>query len=482
MRSVRALCVFRRQQMSWKERLRLDLSGLTTTGGHSVRAVIVNVHVGQWKVTPSVVPDALQASVCDEQLKSMGGEIALSGNSFAKKKKHKGGTEGYEVVSVCPQHGAAFSKWRWMHGDAQPCTKPIPIMTWHIANSPFTPASRQPYMLLSKRPTLLLPVQASAGSFHKHLPLGSTCQGVPGARLSTSRPQVRSAQLDCPTTLGSSSIVAQCSKLREASSGGVAVKNDQIFLTFALLHDQSTAVIRFVFHRPCSCQPTACQTRPRRAVCQQLSRHQVHEWARFPELLTSRQGCCWATCHSCHRCNPNRTRSMGKVSWVPHTLASRCQSWCTLATWWSRCRKMSKSTSSLGALSLCHHFASALPSTSEPLRSPSAFRFKAVRLSKISFCSPCSFLFQAFSIRLCSSLARHGCLLAANLHFGVTFRVWIQVLFIWKSDAFVLTRATWTDGVSSLRVLQFFDDAIRFVSRVLLWLKSLWMCLLSLRL
>ena len=38
-------------------------------------------------MTPSVVPNALQASVCDEQLKSIGGEIALSGKSFAKKRK-----------------------------------------------------------------------------------------------------------------------------------------------------------------------------------------------------------------------------------------------------------------------------------------------------------------------------------------------------------------------------------------------------------
>ena len=31
-------------------------------------------------MTPPVVPNALQASVCDEQLMSIGGEIALSGN------------------------------------------------------------------------------------------------------------------------------------------------------------------------------------------------------------------------------------------------------------------------------------------------------------------------------------------------------------------------------------------------------------------
>ena len=36
----------------------------------------------QWEVTPSVVPNALQASVCDEQLMSIGGEIALSGNNI----------------------------------------------------------------------------------------------------------------------------------------------------------------------------------------------------------------------------------------------------------------------------------------------------------------------------------------------------------------------------------------------------------------
>ena len=40
-------------------------------------------------MTPSVVPDALQASVCDEQLMSIGGEIALSGKKKRKEKKRE---------------------------------------------------------------------------------------------------------------------------------------------------------------------------------------------------------------------------------------------------------------------------------------------------------------------------------------------------------------------------------------------------------
>ena len=36
-----------------------------------------------------MVPNALQASVCDEQLVSIGGEIALSGNKKKQKKKKK---------------------------------------------------------------------------------------------------------------------------------------------------------------------------------------------------------------------------------------------------------------------------------------------------------------------------------------------------------------------------------------------------------
>ena len=35
-------------------------------------------------MTPSEVPNSLQASVCDEQLMSIGGEIALSGNTDVK--------------------------------------------------------------------------------------------------------------------------------------------------------------------------------------------------------------------------------------------------------------------------------------------------------------------------------------------------------------------------------------------------------------
>ena len=37
-----------------------------------------------------MVPNTLQASVCDEQLMSIGGEIALSGNNKKKRKKKKG--------------------------------------------------------------------------------------------------------------------------------------------------------------------------------------------------------------------------------------------------------------------------------------------------------------------------------------------------------------------------------------------------------
>ena len=49
----------------------------TYTSCHSVHVVVINV------VIPSVAPNALQASVCDEQLVSIGGEIVLSGNTPA---------------------------------------------------------------------------------------------------------------------------------------------------------------------------------------------------------------------------------------------------------------------------------------------------------------------------------------------------------------------------------------------------------------
>ena len=41
----------------------------------------MHVVVSEREVTPSVVPNSLQASVCDEQLMSIGGEIALPRNS-----------------------------------------------------------------------------------------------------------------------------------------------------------------------------------------------------------------------------------------------------------------------------------------------------------------------------------------------------------------------------------------------------------------
>ena len=91
-RSVRALCpmttCFQRQttnELKGKG-YHKDLSRLTSTGCHSVHVVIVSVYVVVREVTPSVAPNALQASVCDEQLMSIGGEIALSGNTLASKK------------------------------------------------------------------------------------------------------------------------------------------------------------------------------------------------------------------------------------------------------------------------------------------------------------------------------------------------------------------------------------------------------------
>ena len=61
-------------------------------------------------VTPSVAPNALQASVCDEQIESIGGEIALTGNkksntyTFLKQIYH-GGENDYlnnsKIILIC---------------------------------------------------------------------------------------------------------------------------------------------------------------------------------------------------------------------------------------------------------------------------------------------------------------------------------------------------------------------------------------------
>ena len=62
-----------------------EQSRLSTTGGHSVRAV-VNVHVvNSERMAPSVVPSTLRTSVCYVQLMSIGEEMALSRNTQASK-------------------------------------------------------------------------------------------------------------------------------------------------------------------------------------------------------------------------------------------------------------------------------------------------------------------------------------------------------------------------------------------------------------
>ena len=65
-----------------------EWSRLTSTSGHSVHVIVVSVHViVVSEVIPSVATNALQASVRDEQLVTVGGEITLSGNRKQKGKE-----------------------------------------------------------------------------------------------------------------------------------------------------------------------------------------------------------------------------------------------------------------------------------------------------------------------------------------------------------------------------------------------------------
>ena len=106
----------------------------------------------------------------------------------------------------------------------------------------------------------------------------------------------------CPTSLWSSSIVAQIKK-KKTSERFKWWSGCKVGLTFLFLHNQSTAVEWFTL----SPLLIACKTRPRHWVHRQHSRYQ-------------------AACHSCHRCNPIRIHHMRKVSLDPHTLAYQCQS------------------------------------------------------------------------------------------------------------------------------------------------------------
>ena len=74
-------------------------------------------------------------------------------------------------------------------------------MTWQIANSQFTPASRQPYILLSKRPTLFLSVPASSGSSTNTF-LRAGLQKCARRRQSTSKLEAQSMQPAVPTRWG----------------------------------------------------------------------------------------------------------------------------------------------------------------------------------------------------------------------------------------------------------------------------------------
>ena len=105
-------------------------------------------------------------------------------------------------------------------------------------------------------------------------------------------------------------------------------------------------------------------------------------------------GCCWAACHSCHRCDPIRThrtvkgRYLGLLThWlVSATLVHACNVAITLL-------KDEQINFTDGSSSLCHNSASefiAELSTSESLGSLSAMRLRAVRLSKSVSAAPSS--------------------------------------------------------------------------------------------
>ena len=114
-RSVQALCPMTtcfQRQMSGKEKAKHeDCSRLTSTSGHSVHVVVS-------EVIPSVPPNAFQASVCDEQLVSIGRAIALSGNKNAKTNIYQNVTFG-KVNSGTTRH--AFNRKVAVTDDPEKC-------------------------------------------------------------------------------------------------------------------------------------------------------------------------------------------------------------------------------------------------------------------------------------------------------------------------------------------------------------------------
>ena len=133
-----------------------------------------------------------------------------------------------------------------MRGDAPPCTNPIPIMTWQLANSQFTLASRQPCMILSNRPTFALVCASFSKECHKQFSPGSTVnvclahvyqhenyRFTPRSWLS----HIVGKLLTCCTIQQDSQSFKWWSRCEERP----------ICLTLVLLHCQPTAVVRFVF-------------------------------------------------------------------------------------------------------------------------------------------------------------------------------------------------------------------------------------------
>ena len=143
------------------------------------------------------------------------------------------------------------------------------------------------------------PVSASLlRKLDKHFPSEQDCRSVPGERQSASKPQAQSTQQVVPTRWRARQLLRKSTQIRRAPSGGVAVKNDQLSV---LLHDQSTALGRFVFVTVVDVNSTRAK---HDLVTVSLNHRSCLLDKCAVEQLATRVG----------QCNPNRTLRMGRVS------------------------------------------------------------------------------------------------------------------------------------------------------------------------
>ena len=300
-----------------------------------------------------------------------------------------------------------------------------------IANTQFTPASRQPYILLSSRPTLLVSVQASAGSSTNTF-LRAALWRCPPTHVYQHQNHKQSTQLAVPHRW-------EAPELLHRSASFVRLQAEEL-----------------LWKKPIRCQPIACRTRPRRSVHNLPDtmftddRHFLAS-CRFDKGVVEQLATRVVDVIQPHPSNGKKCLGF-LTHWPVSSLVHTCKVGHAAA----------RGTNQLDRQDylLCVTILQVNRSRNPPFQNcwgrpqPCVSEWYVCRtqnallqVSNFSLCSLCSSLFQTFRVSFCRSLARTNASWLLVCIFCATFRFRVQAFWICESDTFALARASCTTGV-----------------------------------